>query len=71
MANGSISGSTMLGLILIVIGIGLGIWGYQISQSFGSQLTEVLTGAERDKVMMFYIGGAASFVVGLYLTIKR
>ncbi|MGD8547658.1 MAG: hypothetical protein PVJ10_06780 [Thiohalophilus sp.] len=30
-----------------------------------------MTGAERDKVMMFYIGGAASFVVGLYLTIKR
>ncbi|MGD8407077.1 MAG: DUF3185 family protein [Thiohalophilus sp.] len=71
MANGSISNSTILGLILIVIGIGLAIWGYQISQSIGSQITEALTGAERDKVMMFYIGGAASFVVGLYLTIKR
>jgi hypothetical protein len=71
MGQGSTSGSTILGLILIVIGIGLAIWGYQMSQSIGSQITEALTGTERDKVMMFYIGGAASFVVGLYLTIKR
>jgi len=31
---------------------------------------EALTGAERDRVMLFYIGGAASFVVGLYLAMK-
>lgn len=71
MANGSISNSTILGLILIVIGVGLAIWGYQMSQSIGSQITVALTGTERDQVMMFYIGGAASFVVGFYLTIKR
>jgi len=71
MARGSTSTGKILGLALIVVGIGLAIWGYQLSQSVGSQITEVLTGAERDRVMMFYIGGAASFVVGLYLAMKN
>lgn len=70
MATGATSTGKILGLVLIVVGIGLAIWGYQMSQSIGSQITEALTGAERDKVMMLYIGGAASFIVGLYLAIK-
>ena len=71
MAGSSTSTGKILGLVLIVVGIGLAIWGYQLSQSVGSQITEVLTGAERDRVMLFYIGGAASFVVGVYLAIKK
>ncbi|MDZ7661827.1 DUF3185 family protein [Thiohalophilus sp.] len=71
MAKGSTSTGKILGLALIVVGIGLAIWGYQLSQSVGSQITEALTGAERDRVMMFYIGGVASFVVGVYLAIKK
>ncbi len=55
------------GLALLVIGIGLAFWGYQLSESVGSQLTEMVTGAESDKIMTLYIGGAVSFVVGLFL----
>jgi uncharacterized membrane protein YgaE (UPF0421/DUF939 family) len=58
-------------IVLIVIGIGLAFWGYQLSGSFGSQITQTVTGSNSDKVMTLYIGGAASFVVGLYLFIKK
>ena len=55
------------GLALLVAGIGLALWGYQLSESVGSQVTEAVTGAESDKIMTLYISGAVSFVVGLFL----
>jgi len=60
-----------IGIALVVIGIGLAFWGYQMSGSIGSQITQTITGSHSDKVMTLYIGGAASFVVGLYLYIKK
>ncbi|MDH5435699.1 MAG: DUF3185 family protein [Gammaproteobacteria bacterium] len=69
------SSSSMLlkitGIALMVTGIGLGYWGYELSGSVESQITQTLTGAATDKVMQFYIGGAVSFIVGLYLFIKN
>jgi hypothetical protein len=67
------SGSTMkiVGIILVVLGIGLAIWGYQLSGSIGSQITQAVTGSDTDKVMTFYIAGAVSFVVGIYLFVKN
>jgi len=41
-----------------------------MSSSVGANINEALTGAEPDKVMMLYIGGAVSFIVGIYLAIK-
>ncbi len=61
----------IIGIALLVVGIGLGYWGYQISESIGSQLTETFTGSPGDKVMSLYIGGLASFVVGIYLFLKK
>ena len=58
------------GIALVVLGIGLAIWGYQLSGSLGSQITQTLTGSDTDKVMALYIGGAVSFAVGLYRIIK-
>ena len=60
-----------IGIALIVLGAGLAFWGFQLSESLGSQLTEVVTGAETDRVMMYYIGGAVSFAVGLFLFLKK
>jgi hypothetical protein len=59
------------GIVLVVLGIGLAIWGYQLSGSIGSEVTRVITGSNTDKVMTFYITGAASLIVGLYLFIKK
>ncbi|PLY11162.1 MAG: hypothetical protein C0626_00920 [Arcobacter sp.] len=59
------------GIVLLVLGIGLLIWGYELSSSIQSEITEVVTGANTDRVMTFYIGGAISFFVGIYLFIKN
>ncbi|MCP4873965.1 MAG: DUF3185 family protein [Gammaproteobacteria bacterium] len=70
MAKSSTS-TTPIGLILVVIGLGLAFWGYQLSGSVGSQLTKAVTGSDTDKVMALYIGGTASIAVGIYLLFKK
>lgn len=67
------SGATMkvIGLVLAVIGIGFAVWGYQLSGSVGSQVTQAVTGADTDRVMTYYIFGAVSFIVGMYLFRKN
>ena len=59
-----------LGLALIVIGVGLAWWGYQISESLTVQVTTRLTGGLPDEVMYRYIGGAACGLAGLFLAVK-
>lgn len=70
MANGSASAMKILGIALVVIGVGLAFWGYQQSEAVGSRISHAFTGSYSDKVMTFYISGAACFVVGLFLTLK-
>ena len=67
------SGTAMkvIGIVLVIVGIGLAIWGYQLSGSVGSKITQAVTGSDTDKVMTFYIAGAVSFVVGVYLFFKN
>ena len=60
----------LLGIVLLVAGIGLVIWGYQLSGSVGSQLTKAISGSHTDKVMLMYIGGAASAIAGLFFLKK-
>lgn len=71
MAKGSNPLKKILGLAFLVVGIGLAIWAYQMSGSIGSQIKEVFSGTPTDKVMMMYIGGAVSGVIGLFLLIKK
>ncbi len=61
----------IIAIVLMVTGVGLAIWGYQASDSVGSQITKAFSGSDSDKVMTFYISAAVSFVVGLYLFIKK
>lgn len=70
MANGSSSSLKILGIALVVIGVCLAFWGYHLSDSVGSKITHAFTGSYSDNEMAFYIAGAASFVVGLFLTMK-
>jgi Protein of unknown function (DUF3185). len=67
MAGGSMK---IAGIALVVIGLGLAFWGYRLSGSFGSQVTQAFSGAD-NKVMMFYIGGAVCFIVGLFLFVRK
>jgi len=71
MAIGSGTIIKIVGIALVVLGIGLAVWGYQLSDSVGSQITQAVTGAHTDKVMTFYIVGAISFFVGIYLSRKK
>lgn len=71
MAIGSGTTTKIIGIALVVLGIGLAIWGYQLSGSVESQITQAFTGSDTDKVMTFYITGAVSFVVGIYLYAKK
>ena len=61
----------IIGIVLAVIGIGFAVWGYQLSGSVGSQATQAVTGGDTDKVMTYYIFGAVSFIVGIYLFRKK
>jgi hypothetical protein len=60
----------IIGLVLIVVGIGFAVWGYQLSGSVGSQVTQAVTGADTDRVMTYYIIGAVGFIVGIFLLRK-
>jgi hypothetical protein len=71
MAMGSGATMKIIGIVLVVLGIGLALWGYQLSGSVGSQITQAVTGSDTDKVMTLYITGAVSLVVGIYLLIKN
>lgn len=61
----------IIGLALIVGGIGLAYWAYQLSGSLGAQLTQTFSGAMPDAVMFRYIGGAVCAVVGLFLVLRK
>jgi hypothetical protein len=61
----------IMSIALLVLGIGLTIWGYQLSDSVGSQVTKLVTGSNPDKVMTLYISGAVSCIVGIYLFVKK
>jgi hypothetical protein len=63
--------SEIIGIAMVAIGLGLAYWGYRLSGSVGSQITQAVTGSYTNKIMTFYISGAVSFVVGLFLFIKR
>jgi Protein of unknown function (DUF3185) len=71
MANSSVPTMKIVGIVLAVLGLGLAFWGYRLSGGVGSQIAEAVTGSPTDKIMAFYIGGAVSFVVGLFLLIKK
>ena len=71
MAKQSLSIIKIIAIVLMVTGIGLVIWGYQTSDTVGSQITRAFSGSDSDKVMTLYISAAVSFVVGLYLFIKK
>jgi len=61
----------IVSIILIVVGVGLIAWGFQLSDSLGNQVSETLTGASTNEVMYRYIGGAASLAVGVYLFFRK
>ena len=63
--------SKLLGIILVVLGAGLVIWGYNMSGSTANELSRALTGSSADEVMYRYIGGAICLAAGMFLLVKK
>ena len=61
----------IIGIALMVVGIGVVFWAYQMSGSIGSQLNQAISGSAPDQVMIRYIGGGVSLAVGLFLFFKK
>ena len=53
------------GIIFIAIGVFLLVWGRKISDSIGSQVQQVFTGAPTDRAMYLYIGGIVLVILGI------
>ena len=52
-----------IGVIALVIGVLLLVWGHNIAESVGSQFKQAFTGAPTDRATYYYIVGV---VLGLY-----
>jgi len=54
-----------IGIILIVVGIALTFWGYNIYDSAGSQVTRALSGETPIESWVGMIGGVICVVIGI------
>jgi hypothetical protein len=53
------------GIICIIIGVILLVWGHDIANSVGSQVQQIFTGAPTDRAMYLYIGGVVLIILGV------
>lgn len=55
-----------IGIVLIVVGVALAIWGYDIYDSAGSQVTRAFSGDTPIEAWAGMIGGAVCILLGIY-----
>ena len=60
-----------LGIILLVIGVALLIWGLNLYGAFGNKLSQTLTGASTNETMLFLISGTVCAVLGAVIVFKK
>ena len=58
---------SVVGIVLLVVGVVLMIFGMQASASVGSRLSELLTGAPSDRTIWLLVAGVAAAMLGLGL----
>ena len=61
----------LLAIILIVLGAGLIVWGFNLSDSPANEVSRALTGSSMDEVVYRYIAGAVSVAAGLFLFLRK
>lgn len=54
-----------IGVVCLVLGVLLLVWGYNVSRSVNSQIKEIFTGSPTDRVTYYYVGGAVLSAIGL------
>jgi uncharacterized membrane protein YidH (DUF202 family) len=55
-----------IAIVLIIIGIALAVWGYNVYDSAGSQVSRALSGDAPIEAWAAMIGGAACAAFGFY-----
>ncbi|MFC1588845.1 DUF3185 family protein [Pseudomonadota bacterium] len=55
-----------IGIILIITGVALAFWGYNIYDSAGSQITRAISGDIPIEAWAGMVGGAICLVLGVY-----
>jgi predicted metal-binding membrane protein len=61
----------MIAIAMLVAGIVLLIWGFNMSQAFDSKVSRVFSGSPTDKAMWTLIGGAVLTVAGAFQLFMR
>jgi hypothetical protein len=60
-----------IGIILLVLGIGLLIWGFNLYGAFSSHVSRVFTGSPTDKTTAVLITGAVCAALGLFQLTRK
>ncbi|NVJ66290.1 MAG: DUF3185 family protein [Gammaproteobacteria bacterium] len=55
----------IIAIVLLVVGVALLFWGYNMTQSAGEQLAEAVTGSFSDKATWLMIGGGVCALIGV------
>lgn len=54
-----------LGIVLLVVGIALAVWGFNVYDSAGSQISRAFSGDTPIEAWIGLVGGAICIVVGI------
>jgi len=55
----------IIGIILIIIGTALAVWGYSVYDSAGAQITRAINGDTPIEAWVGMIGGVISILIGI------
>ncbi len=61
----------LIGVALLVAGIGLLIWGYNLYSAFSSHVARFVTGSPTDKTMIVLIAGGVCTALGAFLLLRK
>ena len=60
-----------IGIVLLIAGIGLLIWGINLYGAFGDKLARTFTGTSTNETMVFLIAGAICTALGAIMLYKK
>lgn len=60
-----------LSIILLVVGLGLIGWGFNVSGELGSQIESTFAGRPSDETLIFYVAGGILVLIGAIGLFKK
>jgi len=64
-------GKKQLSIILLVVGLALIVWGYNVSGGFESQLSSAFSGRPSNEALIFYVAGGILAMIGVVGLVKK